>query len=160
MEVTDLFDERGCRDYRKCEAARMALEVGDRILARRSFSVGYGWGRSFSKELWQEQIIEKATKTTVTANGVTYMRSRGVERGEGKGSFSLIGENKANTLEEIEEASVEFKARASLAREADTLSREINSASTSEKRIPDLATLNKVKEHMLAIMMIIGPTEK
>lgn len=162
MAVIDWRDKLGNRDYEKAEAARMVLEAGDRVLIRRHFAAGSrSWSDSFSKTCWEEMVIERATKTTIVVDGVTYLRSRGTEKGKEKGSmFALCGEYPANTQDEIATTQEEVKLRDSLRYGVDRVAKQVSKAVFSARRLPDMQSVLKVKEHLDAISAIIGKDEK
>lgn len=161
MEVSkeDLLDQRGEIDWQRCRAARLQLEVGDRILIKVSFEDGYGWGSRLSYEFWKEARIERATKTTVTADGITFMRERGMERG-GKTHMALFGEREVSTTEQIEEGRKDMEMRRKVRRRAAEIANNIDNASYDRSRLKSLEDVQRVNGLLSQIEAIIGKSDK
>ena len=145
--------------YDECRAARLALKENDRVMISVSFAETFGWNGRVELKFWDEVSVERATKTTVTAGGVTFMRDSGVERG-GKRHLAVWGEQKANTPTEIANGEKEIAARRALRYRADQLGKELDAAACSLVRLKGLSDINKVNDLIGQIETIIGKSEK
>lgn len=162
MEVSkeDLLDGRGQRAWEKCRAARLNVEVGDRILIRISFSENFGWNGSISREFWQEAKVEKASKTTFTANGITFMRQSGVERGGEGREMAVWNEQQPNTPEEIEEGRKEIVERKKLRRRILDVANNVDDAVCDKSRVKTLAEIQRIGVLLDELETIIGKSKK
>lgn len=81
-----------------------ALKVGDTVLLETRLYYNYGYNKRYGGTFYLPAIIEKTSKTTVTINGVTYLRSRRAERcaSDIKRCFVFVGDEKQNTQEEVD----------------------------------------------------------
>lgn len=145
--------------YEQIRAARLALKEGDRVMISVSFSENFGWNGKVELKFWDEVSVERATKTTVTAGGVTFMRESGCERG-GKRRLAVWGEQKANTPTEIANGEKEIAARRALRYRATQLDKEIDAAACDVNRLKGLSDINKVNDLIAQIEAIIGKSEK
>lgn len=146
--------------YDEARAARMKLEVGDRVLVRVVFEETFGWNGSIKREFWKEAKVEKATKTTITADGITFMRERGVERG-GKGrQVAVWGEREPNTWEEIEEGRKEIQERKKLRRRILNIANDVDDAVCDKSRVKTLAEIERIGSLLDELEAIIGKSEK
>lgn len=146
--------------YEDARAARLALKEGDRTLISVSFSENYGWNSRVQLNFWDEVNVDRATKTTITAGGVTFMRESGVERGSGNRRLAVIGQEKANTPSEIRAGEREIDARRTLRERARYLEKELDSAACDVNRLKNLSDINKVNDLILQIEAIIGKSTK
>ena len=145
--------------YDECRAARLKLDVGDRVMVSVVFSENFGWNGRVELRFWKEAVVTKATKTTVTADGVCFMRDRGLERG-GNQRLAVWGEHEPNTAAEIEDGEREIKARRALRYRATELDKEIDAAACDVRRLKGLSDINKVNDLIGQIEAIIGKSEK
>lgn len=161
MEVSkeDLCGFRGERDWEKCRAARLKLEVGDRVLIRVVFTETFGWNGSISREFWKEAKVEKASKTTVTADGITFMRERGVERG-GDCQLAVWNEKEPNTPEQIEEGRKEIQERKKLRRRILDIANNVDDAVCDKSRVKSLDEIRRIGSLLDELETIIGKSDK
>lgn len=146
--------------YEQIRAARLALKEGDRVMISVSFSENFGWNGSIKREFWKEAKVEKATKTTITADGITFMRERGVERG-GKGrQVAVWGEREPNTWEEIEEGRKEIQERKKLRRRILNIANDVDDAVCDKSRVKTLAEIERIGSLLDELEAIIGKSEK
>lgn len=83
-----------------------ALKVGDTVLLEKRVYYNHGFGGSsrYGNTFYLPAIIERATKTTITVDGVTYLRSRRAERcaSDIKRCFVFVDEKPHNTQAEVD----------------------------------------------------------
>lgn len=145
--------------YEQVRAARLALKEGDRVMISVTFAENFGWNGKVELKFWDEVSVDRATKTTVTAGGVTFMRDSGCERG-GKRHLAVWGEQKANTATEIKNGELEIKARRALRYRATELDKEIDAAACDVNRLKGLPDIEKVNDLIDQITAIIGKSTK
>lgn len=145
--------------YDECRAARLALKENDRVMISVSFAENFGWNGRVELKFWDEVSVERVTKTTVTAGGVTFMRDSGVERG-GKRHLAVWGEQKANTPTEIANGEKEIAARRALRYRATKLDKELDAAACDVTRLKGLSDIEKVNDLIAQIEAIIGESKK
>lgn len=145
--------------YEQVRAARLALKEGDRVMISVSFSENFGWNGKVELKFWEAVTVERATKTTVTAGGISFMRDSGVERG-GKRHLAVWGEYEPNTAAEIADGEKEIKARRALRYRATELDKEIDAAACDIRRLKGLPDIEKVNDLIDQITAIIGKSEK
>ena len=161
METNDIFDAKGKVDHAKVLIARDLLEAGDHILVSKTFSEHFGWNGDLSLTCWKEVAIDRATKTTITADGTTFMRNRAREKGKESGrAFCVTGEVQPNTAEEIVHAEAEIRQRRALRGHAAKLGKELDAAAVSFERIKGLSDIVAIRKHIDSIMAIIGEGKK
>ena len=145
--------------YEQVRAARLALKEGDRVMISVTFAENFGWNGKVELKFWDEVGVDRATKTTVTAGGVTFMRDSGCERG-GKRHLAVQGEKKPNTATEIADGEKEIKARRALRYRATELDKEIDAAACDVNRLKGLPDIEKVNDLIDQITAIIGKSAK
>lgn len=145
--------------YDECRAARLKLDVGDRVMVSVVFSDNFGWNGRVELRFWKEATVTKSTKTTVTADGVCFMRDRGLERG-GNQRLAVWGEHEPNTAAEIADGEQEIKGRRALRYRATQLEKDIDSAACDVRRIKGLSDIRKVNDLIDQIEAIIGKSDK
>lgn len=162
MEVSkeELCSPNGERHWERCRAARLKLEVGDRILIRVVFEENFGWNGRIAREFWKEAKVEKATKTTITADGITFMRERGLERaGQGR-HMAVWNEHEPNTPEEIEEGRKEIQERKKLRRRILDIANNVDDAVCDKSRVKSLAEIQRIGALLDELETIVGKSEK
>lgn len=146
--------------YDEARAARLRLEVGDTVLVRVTFEETFGWNGRIAREFWKEAKVERATKTTVTADGITFMRERGVERGGEGRHMAVVGEKQPNTPEEIEEGKKEIQERKKLRRRVLEVANNIEDAICDRSRVETLAEIQQIGTLLDQLETIIGKSVK
>lgn len=144
--------------YDEARAARLRLEVGDTVLVRVTFEETFGWNGRIVREFWKEAKVERATKTTVTADGITFMRECGVERGGECRRMAVVGEKQPNTPEEIEEGKIQERKK--LRRRALEVANNIEDAICDRSRIETLAEIQQIGTLLDQLETIIGKSVK
>lgn len=146
--------------YDEARAARLRLEVGDTVLVRVTFEETFGWNGRIAREFWKEAKVERATKTTVTADGITFMRERGVERGGEGRHMAVVCEKQPNTPEEIEEGKKEIQERKKLRRRVLEVANNIEDAICDRSRVETLAEIQQIGTLLDQLETIIGKSVK
>ena len=146
--------------YDEARAARLKLEVGDSVLVRVVFEETFGWNGRIAREFWKEAKVTKVTKTTITADGITFMRERGVERGGEGRQMAVIGEREPNTPEQIEEGRKEILARKKLRRRILDIANNVDDAVCDKSRVKTLAEIERIGGLLDELETIIGKSEK
>lgn len=146
--------------YDEARAARLRLEVGDTVLVRVTFEETFGWNGRIACEFWKEAKVERATKTTVTADGITFMRERGVERGGEGRHMAVWGEKQPNTPEEIEEGKKEIQERRKLRRRVLEIANNVEDAICDKSRVKSLAEIQQIGALLDQLETIIGKSVK
>ena len=162
MEVSKevLLATRGERDWEKCRAVRLRLEVGDRVLIRVVFEETFGWNGSIRREFWKETKVERATKTTITADGVSFMRESGVERGGEGRRMAVWNEYEPSTPEQIEEGRKEILERKKLRRRILDIANNVDDAVCDKSRVKSLDEIRRIGSLLDELETIIGKSEK
>lgn len=145
--------------YEEIRAKRLALKPGDRVLISVTFAENFGWNGRVELKFWDEVTVDRVGKTTVTADGVTFMKESGVQRG-GTRRLAVLGQEKASTPSEIRDGEREIGARRALRYRATRLEKELDAAACDVKRLKNLADINKVNDLILQIEAIIGTSAK